>query len=169
MLSSKVNNLFRRWSLLSRKRNSFEAALSKKFHLEDVGGCETKSTMSYDVHQNDCHTFSNESLVHGGVLATVVQDATLLLLCANDPNSRYAVTTELNMSYMDRATVGQRLRIDSSVIKLGKCLGFAEAKVLDWETGSPVATGRHTVLFVGEADSALSMEQREVSQGADFV
>ena len=145
MIASKVNNLFRRWSLLSRKRNSFEAQLSKKFHLEEVATDETNSIMSYDIQQNDCHTFSSESSVHGGVLATLVTDATLLLLCANDPKSRYAVTTELNMTYMDRAAVGERLKIHSSVIKVGNKLGFAEAKISNWETGAPVATGRHTV------------------------
>ena len=79
------------------------------------------------------------------------------------------VTTELNMSYMDRAAVGQRLRIDSSVIKLSKNLGFAEAKVCCWDSNEPIATGRHTVMFVGDEDSALQMADSEVSRGADFV
>lgn len=145
MVTSKVNDLFRRWSLLSRKRNSFEAALSKNFHLEEVESDERTSIMSYDIQQNDCHTFSSESSIHGGMLATLVTDATLLLLCANDAKTRYAVSTELNMTYMDRAATGERLKISSSVVKVGNKLGFAEAKISNWETGAPVATGRHTV------------------------
>lgn len=39
-------------------------------------------------------------------------------ICANDPRSRKAITTDLSMSYIGVGKVGRTMQIDASILKV---------------------------------------------------
>jgi uncharacterized protein (TIGR00369 family) len=88
-----------------------------------------------DVHCN------SRGLVHGGVIATLadnamglsyVQAATSKHKAANSPATsvpRGAVTVSLSVDYVAVAKLGQWLQIDPRVVRAGRTLGFVDALV----------------------------------------
>ena len=121
-----------------------------------------RGSFQFPLHQSDCHAFAvaqEGQTVHGGVIATVVEDATTMHICANDARSRKAVTTDMNLTYVGVGKVGRTLQIDTKILKIGGVMGVAEAEVTDITSGKLIAVGRHSMMFVGEDGSALKFAQ----------
>jgi uncharacterized protein (TIGR00369 family) len=71
-----------------------------------------------------------QGLVHGGVLATLLDTAMgLALRSALDPGRRH-VTIEMGVHYLRPAHPG-RLRAHGRVVRIGREIAFAEAEVVD--------------------------------------
>mmetsp|Transcript_70811 Transcript_70811/g.179257 ORF Transcript_70811/g.179257 Transcript_70811/m.179257 type:complete len:175 (-) Transcript_70811:77-601(-) len=155
--SCRLTTLFAQYVQQTRAQNSFSSNFSKRMLLLKVEDNLRKSTFQIPLHQSDCHAFGmprEGQHVHGGVIATVVEDATTMHICANDARSRKAVTTDLNLSFLGVGKVGRTLQIDTNILKIGGVLGVAEAYVKDVSTGKLIAVGRHTMMFIGEDNSA---------------
>mmetsp|Transcript_79125 Transcript_79125/g.175429 ORF Transcript_79125/g.175429 Transcript_79125/m.175429 type:complete len:172 (+) Transcript_79125:132-647(+) len=158
----RLRQLFTQYVQQTRAQNSFSTTISKRMVLVSSDDQLKKSTFEFPLYQSDCHPFSMASegqTAHGGVIATVVQDATTLHLCANDSRGRQAVTTDMNFSFMGLGKVGRTLEVESSILKVGATLGVAEASVSDSSTGKVIAVGRHTVMFIGDDGSSTKFAQ----------
>mmetsp|Transcript_76103 Transcript_76103/g.191574 ORF Transcript_76103/g.191574 Transcript_76103/m.191574 type:complete len:174 (-) Transcript_76103:140-661(-) len=153
----RLSTLFSQYLQQTRAQNSFSSFISKRLQLVKVEDNVRRSTFQIPLHQSDCHAFAmprEGQHVHGGVITTVVEDATTMHICANDSRSRKAVSTDLNMSFVGVGKVGRTLQVDSSILKIGGVLGVAEAHVKDANSGKLIAVGRHTMMFIGEDNSA---------------
>ncbi|CAE8616727.1 unnamed protein product [Polarella glacialis] len=158
----RLGQLFHQYVQQTRAQNSFSLAISKR--LTFLGSSESikKGSWQFPLHQSDCHAFAvaqEGQTVHGGVIATVVEDASTMHIIANDTRGRKAVTTDLSLTYLGIGKVGRTLQIETTVLKVGGVLAVAEAQVTDISTGKLIAVGRHSMMFVGEDDSAMKFSQ----------
>ena len=81
--------------------------------------------------------------LHGGAIATLVDDAGTLALMSADAESRPGVTTDLNVSYMNPARSGTTVLAEARTLKCGRTLAFVEVNIKT-EDGKPIAHGRMT-------------------------
>jgi uncharacterized protein (TIGR00369 family) len=86
-------------------------------------------------------------LVHGGVFASIIDAAAFWSIFYNieDPNAG-ATTVDLKLNYLAPAVSG-KLIAKGTQIKLGKTLGYAEARVTDGE-GRLLAHGTATLMIL---------------------
>mmetsp|Transcript_43652 Transcript_43652/g.135254 ORF Transcript_43652/g.135254 Transcript_43652/m.135254 type:complete len:174 (-) Transcript_43652:149-670(-) len=158
----RLAQLFSQYVQQTRAQNSFSTAISKRLTFLQATDNMRKAAFQFPLHQSDCHAFAlpkEGQTVHGGVIATVVEDATTLHLSAGDLRGRKAVTTDLNLSFLGVGKVGRTLQIDTSILKVGGVLGIAEASVKDIGTGKLIAVGRHTMMFIGDDGSATEFSK----------
>lgn len=81
--------------------------------------------------------------LHGGAIATLVDDAGTLAIMSADRDSRSGVTTDLNVSYFKAALPGQTVTITAKALKTGKTLAFVEVNLTNPD-GALLAQGRMT-------------------------
>lgn len=82
--------------------------------------------------------------LHGGAIATLVDDAGTLAIVTADRENRPGVTTDLNVSYFAPAPGGTTVIADAAVLKIGKTLAFVTVDVKRKADGVLVAQGRMT-------------------------
>lgn len=87
--------------------------------------------------------WNRNQTLHGGVIATLVDEAGTLAIMAADRENRAGVTTDLNVSYFVAAPAGSTVRAEGRVLKIGKTLAFVEVDVRSAE-GTLLAQGRMT-------------------------
>mmetsp|Transcript_114754 Transcript_114754/g.180692 ORF Transcript_114754/g.180692 Transcript_114754/m.180692 type:complete len:171 (-) Transcript_114754:137-649(-) len=158
MAGSRLTKLFDQYVRQTRAQNSFSLTISKRLTLLGSTENNTKSSWEFPLEQRDSHPFATASegqACHGGVLSTVVTDATTMHIQSCDLRERKAVSTDFNMSFVGQGKVGRNLHIESQILKIGGVLGVAEAQVKDITTGKLLAVGRHSMMFVGEDKQAL--------------
>ncbi|KAG2172754.1 hypothetical protein INT43_000101 [Umbelopsis isabellina] len=79
--------------------------------------------------------------VHGGLLSTVV-DIGGSLAIASKGLFATGVSTDLNITFVSGAKLGQVLDVDAKCVKLGRTLAFTEIDITT--EGKVVCQGRHT-------------------------
>ena len=72
---------------------------------------------------------NSRGFLHGGVIAALADNAMGLSCVACLPGVKGALTVSLNVDYVANARLGQWLRIEPRVIKVGGTLGFADALI----------------------------------------
>ena len=78
---------------------------------------------------------NSRGFVHGGVIATLADNAMGLSCAACHPAVKGALTVSLNVDYVATAKLGQWLQIAPRVLKAGSSLSFADALITaDGET-----------------------------------
>jgi acyl-coenzyme A thioesterase 13 len=82
--------------------------------------------------------------LHGGAIATLVDDAGTIAIMTADREGRPGVTTDLNVSYFAPAPGGSVVHADAEVLKIGKTLAFVTVDVKRAADGVLVAQGRMT-------------------------
>jgi acyl-coenzyme A thioesterase 13 len=80
--------------------------------------------------------------LHGGVMATLVDEAGTVALACLDRDGRPGVTTDLNVSYLSPARA-PRVIAEARALKVGRTLGYVQVDVRA-EDGTLVAQGRMT-------------------------
>ncbi|XP_039270213.1 acyl-coenzyme A thioesterase 13-like [Styela clava] len=80
--------------------------------------------------------------MHGGLICTLV-DTISTLAIASTKDNKFGVSVDLNVSFISAASPGEKIVIESEVLRTGKNLAFANVNILK-EDGKLVATGRHT-------------------------
>eukprot|EP00913_Durusdinium_trenchii_P021962 g20635.t1 len=98
----RLGQLFHQYVQQTRAQNSFSSIISKRLQFLSSAENLKRGCFQFPLHQSDCHAFAvaqEGQTVHGGVIATVVEDATTMHICANDTRSRKAVTTDMNLTY----------------------------------------------------------------------
>jgi uncharacterized protein (TIGR00369 family) len=86
-------------------------------------------------------------IVHGGVLASLIESATSWAIFYGVEDENAGLTTvDLKLNYLAPAISGKAIA-EGRQIKLGKTLGYAEAKVTD-VTGKLLAHGTSTLMIL---------------------
>lgn len=89
--------------------------------------------------------------LHGGAIATLVDDAGTVAIMSADRNNRPGVTTDLNVSYLRPAKAGAEVVAKAKVLKIGRTLGFVEVDITSGD--QLVAQGRMTKFMGAQPDS----------------
>lgn len=76
-------------------------------------------------------SFGPNGEVHGGVLAMLIEGATLCAVLTVLDDDRHAVTADLHVQHMRPARPGARISITARVLRAGRSLVFCEAQVVD--------------------------------------
>lgn len=85
--------------------------------------------------------------LHGGAIATLVDNVGTLAIMAADREGRPGVTTDLNVSYFSAAPSGAVVRVAGKTVKCGRTLAFVEVDLFletEGERGKHLAQGRMT-------------------------
>jgi acyl-coenzyme A thioesterase 13 len=80
--------------------------------------------------------------LHGGILATLVDEAGTVALASLDREGRPGVTTDLNVSYLSPGRA-PRVIAEARALKVGRLIGYVQVDVRG-EDGKLVAQGRMT-------------------------
>jgi uncharacterized protein (TIGR00369 family) len=85
-------------------------------------------------------------LVHGGVIATMIDTATFWAVFMGIPEDAGLVNVDLKLNYLRSVTKG-RLRAEGRSIREGKTICYSEARVYD-DLGSLIAHGTSTLMVL---------------------
>ena len=91
--------------------------------------------------------------LHGGAIATLVDDIGTVAVVTADRYRRAGVTTDLHVSYLSAAEAGETVSIDAEVLRCGLNLAFVEVTLRSELRGDVLARGRMTKLLA--SDTAL--------------
>jgi acyl-coenzyme A thioesterase 13 len=83
-------------------------------------------------------------VLHGGAIATLVDDVGTLAIITADRHGRPGVTTDLGVSYLAPAPAGASVLAQAAVLKIGRTLAFVSVDVRRESDGVLVAQGRMT-------------------------
>ena len=97
--------------------------------------------ISMDLHR--CH-LQPYGIVHGGVIATLIDTATFWAGFLRVPEDAGLVNVDLKLNYLNSVVEG-RLTAEGHCIRPGKTISYAEAKVLD-EAGNLIAHGTSSLM-----------------------
>jgi acyl-coenzyme A thioesterase 13 len=120
--------------------NTFDSVLKMKLISVVPGDLKCEMTIT-EQHTN---RYGN---LHGGVTASLVDNvSTLSLMSAELPPG---VSTDLNVTYLRPASIGDTVIIDAKCLKKGRTLAFLTVDITNKESGKLIAQGRHTK-FIGQ-------------------
>jgi len=100
--------------------------------------------------------------LHGGAIATLVDDAGTLAIMSADAEGRPGVTTDLQVSYLRAAPVGAPVVAEARVLKIGRTLAFVEV-VIRTESDRELAHGHMTKFMAGPGSSRADESVEEMS------
>jgi len=100
-------------------------------------------------------------IVHGGVLATLIDTATFWAVFLRLPEDAGLVNIDLKLNYLNPVQ-GGRLQACGRAIRSGNSISYAEARVQDGE-GSLLAHGTSTLMAL--PGKGLKMEHRKFLAG----
>jgi uncharacterized protein (TIGR00369 family) len=99
--------------------------------------------------------FQPFGIVHGGVLATLVDTATFWAAYLRLPQGTGLVNVDLKLNYLKPALRGT-LRAEGRCLRAGRQVSYAEASVRD-ESGELVAHGTSTLMALPGKDLAIAV------------
>ena len=82
--------------------------------------------------------------LHGGAAATLVDVVGSIAIITADPDGRFGVSTDLNLSWLAPAPVGESILIDATVLKTGRTLAFVSVDLRREFDGALLVQGRMT-------------------------
>jgi acyl-coenzyme A thioesterase 13 len=82
--------------------------------------------------------------LHGGAIATLVDDIGTVAVFSADRYQRPGVTTDLNVTYLAPARAGESVLIEAEVLKCGLTMAFVQVTVKREPRGELIACGRMT-------------------------
>jgi acyl-coenzyme A thioesterase 13 len=82
--------------------------------------------------------------LHGGAVATLVDEAGTIAIMTADRDNRPGVTTDLNVSYFSSARADDVILIKAEVLKSGKRMAYVSVDLLREHDGVRLAQGRMT-------------------------
>jgi acyl-coenzyme A thioesterase 13 len=85
--------------------------------------------------------------LHGGAIATLVDDIGTFAVMTADHYHRAGVTTDLHVSYLAPAETGASVLIEAEVLSCGLTLAFVEVTLRRESRGDMIARGRMTKLL----------------------
>ena len=102
-------------------------------------------TATIKLELGQCH-LQPYGIVHGGVLATLVDTATFWAVFMRIPDDAGLVNIDLKLNYLKPVDKGQ-LRAEGAAIRSGKSLSYSEASVMDAD-GELIAHGTSTLMIL---------------------
>lgn len=133
----KPNPLFIEEIRESVKDSPFPAHMSMQLTAMDLDS----ATVEMEIGEKHLQPFG---LVHGGVVATLIDTATFWAVFMRIPEDAGLVNVDLKLNYLSSVTRGL-LKAEGTAIKSGRQISYSEAKVVDGE-GRLVAHGTSTLL-----------------------
>jgi acyl-coenzyme A thioesterase 13 len=82
--------------------------------------------------------------LHGGAIATLVDDAGTCAIISKDRDHRPGVTTDLNVSYFNPGPGGSFVLAEATVLKTGRTLAYVSVDIKREHDGVLIAQGRMT-------------------------
>ena len=113
-----------------------------------------------ELKTGNCH-LQPFGIVHGGVLATLVDTATFWAAFLRIPEEAGLVNIDLKLNYLQPVEKGL-LRAEGSTIRSGNSISYAESRVLD-ENGKLIAHGTSTLMTL--PGRGLKMNHRKFITG----
>lgn len=110
-----------------------------RMSLADIGF----DRASIDLELARCH-LQPYGIVHGGVIATIIDTATFWAGFLRLPETDGLVNVDLKLNYLKSVTTG-KLRAEGVCLRHGRTLSYAEAKVTD-SRGDLVAHGTSSLM-----------------------
>ncbi|KXJ13205.1 acyl-coenzyme A thioesterase 13 [Exaiptasia diaphana] len=125
--------------ILTRESKTFDS-VGKKLEMETFtkGQCICRMV----VGQEDTNKYGT---LHGGLTASLIDIVTTMAIIG--ATGKPGVSTDIGVSYLSAAKVGQEIMVDAKCTKIGKSLVFTTADIT-LADGSPVAQGKHTKYFI---------------------
>ncbi|RKP24718.1 PaaI-thioesterase [Syncephalis pseudoplumigaleata] len=118
----------------------------------------TKGRVVTTLVVEECHLNANGN-IHGGVLASIVDVASSFAIASAGCYGT-GVSTDLNISYLSSADLGDTITIEATCARLGKTLAYTTTEIRKGQV--IVAQGRHTK-FVAQA-FALQKKVQQASK-----
>lgn len=128
-------------ALAERVRQAYGRGFGKTCGFRAISFGEGKAQVELDVGES---VQNMGGFLHGGALATLVDDAGTLAIVTADRENRPGVTSDLNVSYFAPAPGGSTVVADAVVLKIGKTLAFVSVDIRRKTDGVLVAQGRMT-------------------------
>ncbi|GAM17092.1 hypothetical protein SAMD00019534_002670 [Acytostelium subglobosum LB1] len=132
-----LNNVLEQWKGIPGFDNEF-------FKYLEMGTYNHEKkilTMTMVVPQELCNVLST---LHGGAMATLVDVVSSIAIIASDPERMPpSVSVDLSVSYAATAPVGEKITIESTVLKIGKNLAFTDTAIYN-NHNKIVCKGSHT-------------------------
>jgi uncharacterized protein (TIGR00369 family) len=97
-----------------------------------------------ELEVQQCH-LQPFGIVHGGVLATLIDTATFWAVFLRLPQDAGLVNIDLKLNYLAPVIAGRSLAAEGRCIRAGRTLSYAEASVKD-EKGTLLAHGTSTLM-----------------------
>lgn len=94
-------------------------------------------------------------LVHGGVLATLIDTATFWAVFMRLPEQSGLVNVDLKLNYLKRVTSGL-LRAEGHTIKSGRRISYSEARIFD-EKENLIVHGTSTLMSLNKGGLSISV------------
>ena len=104
--------------------------------------------------------------LHGGAIATLVDDVGSFAVMATDHFHRIGVTTDLHVSYFSAGAADDSILINASVASCGLSLAFVEVTLTSASRGNAIARGQLTK-FLGPASASKSTSETRNKTGVD--
>jgi uncharacterized protein (TIGR00369 family) len=120
-----------------------EAAFPKHMAMSLTGMDAGMATIELELGPAHLQPFG---LVHGGVIATMIDTATFWAVFMSIPEDAGLVNVDLKLNYLKSVTTG-RLRAEGRSIREGKTICYSEARVYD-HFGSLIAHGTSTLMVL---------------------
>jgi uncharacterized protein (TIGR00369 family) len=111
---------------------------------------------SLELQTARCH-LQPYGIVHGGVLATLVDTATFWSAFMRIPEDAGLVNVDLKLNYLKPVEKGL-LRAEGFTIRSGKTISYAESKVLDAD-GELIAHGTSTLMILPGKGLAMDVKK----------
>lgn len=89
--------------------------------------------------------------LHGGAIATLVDDLGTFAVVTADRYRRAGVTTDLQISYLAPASPGDLIAIDADILRCALNLAFVEVTLRHERRGHLIARGRMTKLLTKDS------------------
>ena len=115
----------------------------KHMGMELVDLALDRATVTLELANDHMQAFG---IVHGGVLATLIDTATFWAVFLRLPDACGLVNIDLKLNYLIPAMSG-KLTTEGRAIRSGRTISYAEAKVLD-ESGELLVHGTSTLMSI---------------------
>jgi acyl-coenzyme A thioesterase PaaI-like protein len=93
-----------------------------------------------------------KGVVHGGILATILDDVMSWPLTDLD---FWGVTARLDISFRKPALTGRLIRVEGRLVENRRRIVKTSGRIIDVETGDELATAEATFVAVGEAQKQI--------------
>ncbi|MDD9304044.1 MAG: PaaI family thioesterase [Desulfobacter sp.] len=103
----------------------------------------------------DCCHLQPYGIVHGGVIATLIDTATFWAGFMRLPQDAGLVNVDLKLNYL-KSVVSGRLRAEGSCMRPGKTISYAQARVID-EKGELIAHGSSSLMTLEKKGIAMAV------------
>ncbi|GAA6011301.1 hypothetical protein JCM11491_006789 [Sporobolomyces phaffii] len=134
-------------------------------HMNIVSASPGKVTAEMTVQQHQTNRLSS---LHGGLIASLVDTGGSLALSSKGLWLT-GVSTDINITYVRSARLGEKLGIKSELVNMGRTLAFTRTEISSLETGKLLAYGSHTKYINdalrGEKNVKLSEDGEELIEG----